>query len=82
MRRILSDWAGDIGLIPSGHLGAIDRYVGYLEPYATSHDDLDTDESTQEDVRNAARALANAVEQIRSGTLTPPDQGLHEAREK
>ena len=82
LRRILSDWAGDIGLIPSGHLGAIDRYVGYLEPYATSHDELDKDDSTQQDVRNAALALANAVEQIRAGKLTPPDQGLHETRQK
>ena len=30
-------------MIPSGHLGQIDRYVGYLTPYATSHDDLDRD---------------------------------------
>ena len=82
LRRMLSDWAGDIGLIHCGHLGTIDRYVGYLAPYATSHDDFDKDESTQEDVRNAARALASAIEQIRSGKLTPPDHNLHEARQK
>jgi multimeric flavodoxin WrbA len=82
LRRILSDWLQDIGLIPSGHLGQIDRYVGYLTPYATSHDDLDRDGALQEDVRNAARALVQAVKQLRRGELKPPDSGLHEARPK
>ena len=31
--------------------------VGYMQPYATSHDDLDRDTAFQEEVRNAARAL-------------------------
>jgi multimeric flavodoxin WrbA len=82
LRRNLADWMGDIGMIPSGHLGEIDRYIGYLEPYATSHDDLDRDTAMQEDVRNAARALVNAVEQLRRGELKQPDEGLHEARQK
>ncbi|HEX5212073.1 MAG TPA: flavodoxin family protein [Pseudolabrys sp.] len=82
LRRILSDWMEDIGMIPSGHLGHIDRYIGYLEPYATSHDDLDADQDLQEDVRNAARALVQAVIDRRSGKLEPPDRGLHEARPK
>jgi multimeric flavodoxin WrbA len=82
LRRMLSDWMSDIGMVHAGHLAAIDRYVGYLAPYATSHDDLDRDGGTQEDVRNAARTLANAVDQIRSGKLTPPDRGLHEPRQK
>ena len=55
LRRILTDWMSDIGMIPSGHLALIDRYVGYLTPYATSHDDLDKDTDFQDDVRNAAR---------------------------
>src|SRR5262249_24968755 len=71
LRRILSAWAGDMGMIRSGHLGGIDRYSGYLAPSATSHDDFDKDTGTQEDVRNAARALANTVDQIRSGKLIP-----------
>jgi hypothetical protein len=82
LRRNLSDWLQDIGLIPSGHLGVIDRYVGYLAPYATSHDDLDRDRDFQEDVRNAARALVQAVKDRRSGQLQPPDRGLHEPRPK
>lgn len=82
LRRILSDWLQDIGMIPSGHLSLIDRYVGYLTPYATSHDDLDRDKDLQDDVRNAARALMQAVKDRRSGKLQPPDRGLHEARPK
>lgn len=82
LRRILTDWMEDIGMIPAGHLSHIDRYIGYYEPYATSHDDLDEDEGVQEDVRNAARALMQAVTDRRSGKLQPPDRGLHEARPK
>ncbi len=82
LRRILSDWREDIGMIPSGHLGHIDRFVGYLEPYATSHNDLDDDVDFQEDVRNAARALVQGVKDRRSGKLEPPDRGQHEARPK
>ncbi len=82
LRRILSDWMEDNGMIPSGHLGHIDRFVGYLQPYATSHDDLDRDPDFQQDVRNAALALVQAVKDRRSGKLQPPDRGLHEARPK
>lgn len=82
LRRILTDWLMDIGMIPSGHLSQLDRYVGYLTPYATSHDDLDADKDFQDDVRNAARALVQAVKDRRSGKLQSPDRGLHEARPK
>src|SRR5690242_14228856 len=79
LRRILADWLTDIGMLPSGHLALIDRYVGYLAPYATSHDDFDADQAFQDDVRNAAHALAGAIKDRRSGKLQPPDRGLHEA---
>jgi multimeric flavodoxin WrbA len=82
LRRILSDWLQDIGLIPAGHQSALDRYIGYLTPYATAHDDLDKDTGLHEEVRNCARALVQAVRQLRRGELVPPDRGLHEARPK
>src|SRR5262245_21755667 len=82
LRRMLVDWMSDIGMIPSGHLALLDRYVGYLAPYATSHDDLDRDTDFQEDVRNAARTLVQAVKDRRSGQLEPPDRGLHGTRPK
>jgi multimeric flavodoxin WrbA len=82
LRRILTDWMEDMALIPAGHMSHIDRYVGYYEPYATSHDDLDKDEGLQEDVRNAARALMQAVKDRRSGKLEPPDRGLKDPEPK
>jgi multimeric flavodoxin WrbA len=82
LRRILSDWLQDIGMIPAGHQSALDRYIGYFAPYATSHDDLDRDTSLHDEVRNAARALVQAVTQLRRGELVPPDGDLTEARPK
>ena len=82
LRRILHDWLCDIGLIPAGHHAVIDQYVGYLTPYATSHDDLDADTDFQEDVKTAARALVEGVKLRRAGKLPQPDANLHEARPK
>jgi multimeric flavodoxin WrbA len=82
LRRILTDWLEDMALIPAGHMSHVDRYVGYYEPYATSHDDLDKDQHLQEDVRNAARALMQAVKDRRSGKLEPPDRGLKDPEPK
>jgi hypothetical protein len=55
--------------------------VGYYEPYATSHDALDQDESIQEETRNAARALLNKVAMIRQG-VKEPDAELRDVRPK
>jgi multimeric flavodoxin WrbA len=44
VRRDLYDWLTDMELIPAGAPAVIDRYVGYYEPYATSHEALDKDE--------------------------------------
>jgi multimeric flavodoxin WrbA len=82
LRRILSDWLSDLGLIPAGHFAAVDRYIGYLAPYATSHDELDADQATQEDMRNVARAVVQAVKQLRRGELEQPDRKLQNPRPK
>src|SRR5215470_10915746 len=82
LRQSLTNWLTDMELIEAGHLALIDRYVGYLAPYATSHDDLDRDTDFQDDVRNAARSLVAAVRQLRRGELRPPDTGLQEPRLK
>jgi hypothetical protein len=36
-RRALCDWLSSIKLIPAGLGAALDRYIGYWQPYATSH---------------------------------------------
>lgn len=82
LRRILTDWLSDIGLIPAGHKALLDRYVGYYRPYATSHDDLDRDLDFQTEVKNAARTLVRAVKLLRRGEFEAPDAGLIEPRPK
>jgi multimeric flavodoxin WrbA len=81
-RRHLCDWLSWIGMIQAGAYSTVDAYIGYYEPYATSHDAYDAARDVQEDIRNAARSLANAVAQLRSGTCPPPNEGLERARKK
>jgi multimeric flavodoxin WrbA len=82
LRRMLSDWLTDMELIPAGRKATYDAYLGYLTPYATSHDDLDQDEGFKHDLRVATMALINGVKLMRSGELKTPDAGLKEARPK
>jgi len=82
LRRSLTDWLSSMGLIQAGHQATIGAYIGYMEPYATSHEALDKDAGLQEKVRNAARALVEAVAMIRRGELKTPDRKLKEPRPK
>jgi multimeric flavodoxin WrbA len=66
LRRALTDWLIDMHLIPADG-GALGRYIGYFEPYATSHEALDCDEALQQEVRDAATDLAQTVARVRSG---------------
>ena len=59
-----------------------DRYVGYYEGYAENHVALDEDHGFQEETRNAARALIEAVKLMRRGKLAQPDRRLEEPRPK
>jgi multimeric flavodoxin WrbA len=81
LRRALCDWLSDLHLVPSGRAAQIDRYIGYYEPYATSHDALDGATALFEEVRNAARALTCQVKLLRSGA-TMPDQDIEDPRPK
>ncbi len=82
VRQCIANWLTDMELIEAGNLSQLGAYVGYMRPYATSHDDLDRDTAFQEEVRNAARSLVAAVQQLRRGELKPPDAGLREPRQK
>ena len=68
-RRALSDWLDWMGLIDAGDQARLDRYVGYYQPYATSHDALDHDQALQEETRNVARAVAGVTRALRRGAL-------------
>jgi multimeric flavodoxin WrbA len=82
LRRILFDWAGDMHLIAAGANAAVDRYIGYYEPYATSHEALDGDPAFQDEVRNAARTLVEAVTARRAGRLIEAGATLKDPRPK
>jgi multimeric flavodoxin WrbA len=82
VRDALCDWLDWNGLIDSGTQAQLDRYIGYWEPYATSHDALDRDDAVVEEVRNVARAIAGAIPAMRTGKLIPPDARLSEPRKK
>ena len=81
-RRLLCDWLDWMGLVDAGPAARLDRYIGYYEPYATSHAELDRDQAVQDEVRNAARALGEAVGLLRQGRLSAPGKALVRPRRK
>ena len=82
VRRSLTDWLDWMGLIAAGTQAKLDRFIGYYEPYANSHDTLDADKSVQAEVRNVAMSVANAVKALRDGKLEQPDRDLVRPRPK
>jgi multimeric flavodoxin WrbA len=82
VRRALCDWLDWMGLIDAGPQSRLDRYIGYYQTYAESHDKLDADTAVQEEVRNVARAVAHAVGELRAGRLRNADAGLEMPRKK
>jgi len=81
-RRALSDWLDWMGLIDAGDQARLDRYIGYFEPYATSHDTLDRDQAVQAETRNVARAVARVTRALRSGELQAETKDLPKPRSK
>lgn len=81
-RRGLSDWLDWMGLVDAGSMARLDRYVGYFESYAQSHEALDRDTDVQEEVRNVARAVAHAVGELRAGRLSQPAASIKAPRPK
>jgi multimeric flavodoxin WrbA len=82
VRRGLCDWLDWMGLIDAGPMARLDRFIGYYAPYATSHDALDEDSGVQQEVRNAAQALIQAIGELRKGALHQSDRGLKPPRPK
>ena len=81
-RRALSDWLDWMGFIDAGAQARLDRYIGYFEPYATSHETLDQNTVVQEEARNVARAVAQSVVELRSGRLQAVQPKLSRPRPK
>ena len=82
LRRILVDWLSDMEMISAGTLAEKDGYVCYESPYATSHEEYDSDESYQHDIRNAAITLSRAIKQKLDGRLSINDEGLEPSIKK
>jgi multimeric flavodoxin WrbA len=82
LRRMLSDWLSEMELVQAGGGAEADRYIGYMEPYATSHDALDADHAVQEDLRNVARTVLDAVRLRAAGAFATPGEGLEDPRPK
>jgi multimeric flavodoxin WrbA len=81
LRRALTDWLHDMELVQAGGEATLDRYIGYYEPYATSHAALDRDLAVQEEVRNVARSVVATVMAVRDGRFTV-DVALTDPRPK
>lgn len=81
LRRSLTDWLTDMHLIQSGGASVLDRYIGYYQPYATSHEALDRDTAVQDEVRNVARSVGRHAQMLRAGR-EQPDGRIEEARPK
>jgi multimeric flavodoxin WrbA len=82
LRRSLTDWLTDMSLVQCSRAAEVDGYIGYMEPYATSHEALDEDEDFQERTRNAARALGNAIHLSREGKYERPDEDIDDPNPK
>jgi multimeric flavodoxin WrbA len=72
LRRSLTDWLTDMKLLPATSQGGLDRYIGYYEPYATSHEALDRDMALHNEVRAGAAGLIEAVRLVRAGRFPHP----------
>jgi multimeric flavodoxin WrbA len=65
LTRNLSDWLTDMKLVKAGPNAELGRYVGYYQPYATSHDALDADEGFRRGVKTAVDSLVQTVRRLR-----------------
>lgn len=79
VRRSIADWLTSMGVIAAS---ALDRYIGYWQPYATSHEALDADDALQQEVRETALTLLQAARAIRAGRQVAPEPGAPPPRQK
>lgn len=82
LRMGLSSWLKDMQLLPAGLQSDLARFIGYYQPYATSHEALDKDEAIGQEVRNLAKGLALAVKASRAGLLDALSPKLEDPRPK
>ena len=81
LRHALTGWLSDMDLVEATG-AAVDRYIGYYEPYATSHDALDRDPAVQQEVRDVARSVVDAIALARHGKFERSDGRVRDPRPK
>jgi multimeric flavodoxin WrbA len=80
VRHSVSNWLRFMRMAPAGPRAELDRYIGYWKPYATSHHELDRDLAIQEEVRNTALTLVEALPKTKLGIVAGAD--LEDPRHK
>jgi multimeric flavodoxin WrbA len=78
----LADWLDWMGLISAGAKARLERFIGYYEPYATSHETLDNDEAMLIEAENVAKSVARGIADLRAGKLGQPDRDVKDPRPK
>lgn len=81
-RRNLCDQLDWMGFIAAGFKGRLDRYIGYYESYAESHEALDQDQAVQNEAVMVAQALQATIRQLRQGIELQPSQQVELVRPK
>jgi hypothetical protein len=72
-RYLLTGWLDGMGMVDSDSFATLDRHLGYHEASADEQA-LEDDTDCQEEVRHVARAVRNAVIELRAGRLSPPER--------
>ena len=78
-RRALNSWFDAMGMVDSDSFATLDRYLGYGEAAISANQARKGDDDYQAEVRNVARAVANAVAELRAGRLSPPERRTRRA---
>lgn len=82
VRRSLTDWLTDMELISAGPRATFERYIGYNESYAQSHEHLDKDKALMKEVEVAATMLGRQIEILRTGKFNATDEDLPKPNDK
>lgn len=70
----------DLKLVLADPMAQLSRYIGYMKPYATSHDDLDAEDAIFKEVEVCAQALCDFV--CKDGGNRGVNQTLQDPRPK
>ena len=73
-RPLLTGWLDAMGMVDADSFATLDRHLGYREAALEEATSAACDEDCQEEVRNVARAVRNAVTELRAGRLPPPER--------